>query len=294
MIKLPYSILPVPVVRKLSNIFLGVGEFISKIFPELKLTLKQAGFDVDEREYLSMCFVSNSVIFFMFTLLSHIFLQAFEVDQAFGMALVISGIITVFIVSQQIYYPQLVAKRRAREIERNLLSSVQNMLVQLNSGVSLFEILVNLSRGEFGEVSKEFARAVREINAGKPQIEALEDLATANPSEYFRRTIWQIVNGMKSGSDLSNVIQEIIDSISEEQVIQIQKYGSQLSPLAMFYMMIAVIIPSLGMAFLIIIASFISLEESTTKTVFWTLYFFVVFFQIMFLGVIKSRRPNLI
>jgi len=143
-------------------------------------------------------------------------------------------------------------------------------------------------------MSTEFSTVVKEINAGKPQVEALEEIAVENPSLFFRRSIWQLVNGMKAGSDMSGVIKEIINSLSEEQVLQIQRYGGQLNPLAMFYMLVAVIAPTLGMTFLIIISSFIALGETITKIVFWGLFGFVCFFQIMFLGIIKSRRPNLL
>ena len=134
---------------------------------------------------------------------------------------------------------------------------------------------------------------VREINAGKPQIEALSESAVRNPSIFYRRAIWQIVNGMKAGATISNIVNETLDSLSQEQVIQIQNYGAQLNPLAMFYMLMAVIVPSLSITLIIVMSSFMSLSSVTVKTIFWGLYFFVVFIQIMFLGIIKSRRPNL-
>ena len=171
---------------------------------------------------------------------------------------------------------------------------MQNFLVQLNSGVPLFNILVNISRADYKSLSKEIEKAVNEINAGKPQVEALEEIAATNPSLLFRRAIWQIVNGMKSGADMAGVTEEVILSISEEQVLQIQRYGGQLNPLAMFYMLVAVIVPSLSMTFLIIMSSFVALSEFALKMVFWGLYALVMFFQLMFLGIIKSRRPNLL
>ncbi len=93
---------------------------------------------------------------------------------------------------------------------------------------------------------------------------------------------------------MSDVLAEVLHALGEEQVIQIQKYGSQLNPLAMFYMLVAIIAPSLGITFIIVLSSFVSPSETGTKLVFWGLYGFATFFQIMFLGVIKSRRPNLL
>jgi pilus assembly protein TadC len=176
----------------------------------------------------------------------------------------------------------------------NLLPVLQSIYVQINSGVVLFEILVNISKSGYGEISKEFAKAVREINGGKPQLDALEDMAKRNPSLFFRRAIWQIINGMKAGADISRVIEETISTISEEQVIQIQNYGSRLAPLAMFYMFIAVIIPALSLTFIILFLSFVGISEEMSKIIFYVLYVLILFSQVMFIGLINSRRPSLL
>jgi len=203
-------------------------------------------------------------------------------------------IVSFFVFLQQLTYPKIYSGKRVKNIERNLLGALQDIMIQLNSGVPLFDIMVNISRGGYGGVSDEFSKAVKDINAGKPQVETLEEMAAVNPSLFFRRAIWQLVNGMKSGANMSNVVSEIINLMSEEQILQIQRYGSQLNPLAMFYMLAVVIIPSLGTTFMIMMSSFISLSEFATKLMFWGLYGMVIFFQILFIGVIKSKRPNLL
>ncbi len=294
MFKIPYSLLPMNVLRDASSAFMGTGEVLQDLFPFLRLYLKQAESDLSVKEYLSMCFLSCLLFFGFFSIFFILILSSVGIDNPFLFGLVISLVVVFFVFFQQLFYPKVYAHRRIRSIEKNLLSVLQNVLIELNSGVPLFDILVNISQGEYGEVSKEFTKVVREINAGRPQIDALEDMAAVNPSLFFRRAVWQLVNGMKSGANMSNVVNEIINSLSEEQVLQIQKYGGQLNPLAMFYMLVVVIAPSLGMTFLIILSSFISLSNFATKMIFWSLYGIVIFFQMMFMGIIKSRRPNLL
>ncbi len=292
MFKIPYSLLPMRVLRSASSIFLGIGEFFQGFFPFLKLHLKQAQVDFSVKEYLSMCFLTDLIFFVFFG--SFFVLVLSSMDKSFLFGIIATILITSFVFLQQIVYPNVVVGRRIRDIEKNLLPALQNILVQLNSGVPLFNMLVSISEGSYGEVSKEFSKAVKNINAGNPQIVTLEDMAAINPSLFFRRAIWQLVNGMKSGSDMSNVVNEIINLLAEEQILEIQRYGSQLNPLAMFYMLVVVIGPSLGMTLLIVLSSFISLSETSTKLIFWSLYGIVIFFQIMFMGAIKSKRPNLL
>lgn len=292
-LKIPYSFLPPELLIKITPPFYGFGEILSLVFPQLKLRLKQANMSIGIREYLSICFISsifNLVIAFIFSYP----LLSMYVKNSFSVSFLISIIFFMFTFIQQLMYPMLVANRKIKGIEKNLVSTLQNMLVQLNSGVPLFNIIVNIADGDFGEISNEFKKVVKEINTGRPAVDALADVAAYNPSIFFRRAIWQIVNGMKAGSDLSTVLKEIINSLSEEQVIQIQKYGGQLNPIAMFYMLVAVIIPSLGMTFLIIISSFVSLTEYAVQIVFWGFFAFAVFMQIMFMGVIRTKRPNLL
>ena len=291
---LPYSFLPIKILKKSSRIFLGIAEDIKPFFFNLELNLKQAQIDVEAREHVAMViFSSLSMFFFSFFVLAALLL-GFRIDYWLSMALILAFCIFCFVFFQEIIYPRVKASRRIRDLERNLLSALRTFLIQLNSGVPLFDTIVVVSSGNYGELSKEFKKAIKEINAGRPQVEVLEELATDNPSLFFRRALWQIVNGMKAGANINMVIKEVINALSQEQIVQIQKYGAQLNPLAMFYMIMVVILPSLGMTFLLMISSFFTTSEFLTKTIFWGLYGLVFFFQIMFLGIIKTKRPNLL
>ena len=70
--------------------------------------------------------------------------------------------------------------------------------------------------------------------------------------------------------------------------------GIQLTPLALFPMLIAVIVPSLSVTFVIVIAAFIGLSDFGLKATMWLMLGVFVFLQFMFLGIIKARRPNLV
>jgi flagellar protein FlaJ len=167
------------------------------------------------------------------------------------------------------------------------------MLVQLNSGIPLFSILVNLANSDYGILSEEFKKIVKKINAGSDQAGVLEEAGEKNPSIHFRRALWQISNGMRAGSDISVIVKESIKSLSEEQLIQIQNYGNKLNPIIMFYMLISVIVPALSMTFITIISSLISLPKVLTNSLFFGMFFIVLVMQFTFLGLIKSTRPSL-
>jgi len=261
---------------------------------KLEEHLKNSGIDIKREEYLAIClntFFIALLLLFIFSSTTLIFLKV-KYFYLFGFAFAL--MFSSFVFFSQIAYPSIYVMRREKNIEKNLISALQDILIQLSSGVPLFSVLVNISAADYGELSVEFKKAVRKINAGSPEQEVLESLSKRNPSKFFKRTLWQISNGMNAGSDMTFVIGDSIKSLNEEQMIQIQNYGNKLNPLIVFYMLIAVIIPALSITFLTIISSMINLPETTTMILFIGLFVFVILIQIMFLGLIKSKRPSLL
>lgn len=294
MIKIPYSILPFKVLRSGSKKFYPIAEHIKSFFLFLELHLKQAELNIHPIEYLAVVIFSVLIFFIFIFFIVFIIFFSLEFENPLAITIAVSLFISLFVFISDMAYPKLIANRRIKDLERNLLPALRTLLIQINSGVPLFDVFVQISSQNYGEISKEFKIVVREINAGRSNIDVLEELASHNPSLFFRRAVWQLVNGMKSGANINKVVKEVIASLSQEQLIEIQRYGSQLNPLAMFYMMVVVILPSLGMAFLLMLSSFFFSSEILVKTIFWGLYAAVFFFQLMFLGIIKTRRPNLL
>lgn len=292
MIKIPFSLLPPTVLYRFSHHYFGLAQSVERRFPNLELYMVQAEARLKPLEYIAMCLVSLTVFAVATFVVATLFVLS--LGGPWFLPLALTAFFSFFVFLQQMAYPKLTALRRIKEVDKNLLPVLQDMLVQLNSGIPLFNILANIAQGSYGEISSEFKGAIQEINAGRNQIDALEDIAVRNPSVLFRRTIWQIVNGMKEGADIASLIREVMRAVSDEQLTQVQRYGGQLSPLALFYMLVAIIAPSLGVTFIIVLASFVALSPIVTKVLFYGLLVFTFMFQIMFLGMIKTRRPSLL
>lgn len=292
--KIPFTFSDVEILKRRSKSFISLSKKINR--KKIKLTdyLLGCGVNVDAYNYIAICYRNISINFLFLSVFFTSLLFFLSVAYFFLYGLGISLMISLFIFMIQMNYPKVFLLNKSRNIERNLIPALQDLLVQLNSGVSLFEVIVNIASSDYGEVSSEFKRAVKQINSGTSQIDAIENLGKLNTSSYFRRVLWQLSNAMRSGSDMSVVIKEEIRNLGEEQAIQIQSYGSKLSPLIMFYMLIAVIIPSLGITFMVIIASMLNISGDMVTILFVAVFVFVMFIQIMFLGIIKSRRPSLI
>ena len=198
-------------------------------------------------------------------------------------------VVSTFSMFYVLMYPGFIVKKRVKRLERDLLFAMRHLYVQLRSGVPLFEGLVSVAKSGYGILSKEMEICVKKISAGWPETRALEEMALRNPSLLFRRAIWQITNSIRTGTDLGETLESVVETIAAEQKIAIRRYGSQLNPMVMMYMMLGVIVPSLGITFLMIISSFTGLP--ITKDLFILILIFLAVFQFNFLGFIKSRRP---
>lgn len=265
-----------------------------KRYSKLDYYLENCDTNVTREQYLNICAHSFIFSFVFLSVIVTTLLILFKAPSPFLLAFVIVLACSGFVSFSQFSYPRVYFNRKQKGLERNLMPALEDMLVQLSSGVPLFNILVNISISDYGEISSEFKKAVKRINAGTPQIEVLEELGEKNSSMYFRRTLWQISNGMKSGSDISTVIKGSLRLLNEEQIVQIQNYGNKLNPLIMFYMLVTIILPALAITFLTIIASMVGLNKNITMIMYGGLFLVTIFIQIMFLGAIRSSRPTLI
>jgi flagellar protein FlaJ len=130
---------------------------------------------------------------------------------------------------------------------------------------------------------------VNKISGGVPELDALADTTRQNPSFQFRKVLWQISNALKVGSDVGDSLSSLLAELEKEKIDQIHKYGQELSPWTMVYMLAAVVVPSLGVTMLIVLSSFLSIS----LPMFLLPFLLVVNlgFQLFFMNFISTRRP---
>lgn len=260
----------------------------------LKDNLRYCNTSLKPSEYMGICFRKFLFNLAFTSIFSLVILFLANVGNFIPFGLGVGLLFSGFIFFLQLGYPKSYASKKEKDVERNLISTLQDMLVQIKSGVSLYNVISNLSNSDYGSASEELKKAVNKIAAGVSAIHAIESLIRENSSEYFKRVLWQISNGLRSGSNMDLVLEDSIKNIQKEQSLQIQTYGNKLNPIVMFFMLVAVIVPSLGITFLIILSSMIGLPSSTLKMVFIGVFVFIMLIQVMFLGIIKSKRPSLL
>lgn len=285
--RIPFTPFPQKTMDSLSRRFLFFGNAIAKRFPDLELQLLQAQIKISPRKYGAFVFITAvfyGILFFLLFLFLGIILKI----DILMIGLLFSLAFFAFMFFATLFYPRVVARRRMRVLESHLIPALRHILIEIRSGVTLFQAMNSVSDG-YGEVSEEFKKVVRDINTGTKETDALDEAAHRNPSFIFRRAVWQISNAIKAGADIAGALGVIIEDLSREQMTAVRRYGQELSPWTMIYMLAAVIIPSLGAAFLTIISSFSGMD--VPKSIFLLIVFGLFGFQLFYLNFLKTKRP---
>ncbi len=269
-----------------------MGKLLLPLFPSLSVRLKQAEMEVSADKYLGKSIIS-SLFFGFFGLMIMILFNfiASPGDNFLVFVVFIPVFLSAIVFIYKLAGPSMVVSKRVLDIESNLLFSLRHLLVEMRSGINNYDSFVSLSKSDYGAVSVEFSKLVKNISYGVSETQALEELMIKNPSMNFRRVLWQILNAIRSGSDLSGIIEELVKEYSLEQKTKIKMYGGQLNSLALVYMIFAIIMPSIGITFLVIL-SFFS-DFAINEGILVLVLLVIVVFQFVFVGVVKSKRPRI-
>lgn len=274
---------------KFKPYLLSFAENIHPFVPSIEQDIKGARMTVDPEDYIAFSLFKSLQAAGSLLLAGLSLGYFFNVEIFMKGSLIVTPIIGAFVFFSVVYRPKIKAKKIARNIEKNLPYALRHMLIEVSSGISMYQAMVSVSE-DYEEASDEFQKIVSDIQGGKSQVEALEDSIGRTQSQMYRRAMWQLINSIKSGSNVTATLESLVDTIVEEQKIQVKNYGEDLNPFILMYLMLAVIFPSLGVTLMIVMSSFtgFSIEGNT----FYFIIGGLIVFQLFFLNLIKSRRPE--
>jgi len=269
-----------------SDLFNALVQRTSKIFPSLKLRLKEAGMDDKSEDFVKKTFASA---FYMTTgLILLLFLVLAKLNVFKSVFLLAIPLVFVIMFFYMIKLPDFKKTKKEKEVSKEIVFASRFLIIELESGVPLYNAMVNVSKN-YEVIGKYFKDITDKVDLGTSMEDALNEAAEFIPSDDFRKVLWQIINSIRTGSNVSSSLYSVVDQITKDQINEVNKYGKKLNPLAMFYLIIAVIMPSLGMTMLIIMSSFVKFQLSLTILI--TLAGFLGFMQFMFISVVKFSRP---
>lgn len=256
-------------------------KIIARKFPDLKLRLIQARLYEEPEHYIKKTFSTTLFLSVGLMIIGFSFIKTPVIFLAFP-------IIFVFSFFYFLRHVDIRIDKIRRDINQEIVFAGRFLIIELESGVPLYNAFINLSKN-YETIGPFFYEIVEKVNLGTTMQEALNEAIASTPSPELRKLMWQVLNSMSTGADVAGSLNAAIDQIVREQQIAVKEYGRKLNPLAMFYMMIAVIVPSLGTTMLIVLSTFIGFTIPMAGLLI--IAGMVGFMQFMFFAIIKSARP---
>jgi pilus assembly protein TadC len=266
----------------------NIVDQVTAMYPDIKAKLKLAAMRDVPRSYVGKNLKNAFIYAVMMGVLSFFFIDKMHYSLVWVPILFVVFFVGFFNVLMKRVDSKII--KREKEIDKEVLFAGRYLLIKINSGQPLVNSLIDASKS-YGISDHYFKDIVRDIELGTPIEQALENGMKYTPSKKFKRILFQITNALKIGIDVTNSLQAVLDEIAEEQLIEIQKYGRKLNSFSLFYMLIAIVVPSLGMTLAVIVASF----NDKIAIGFWAfvlVLLMLIFVQFMFIILFRSIRPK--
>ncbi len=140
-------------------------------------------------------------------------------------------------------YPSMMAQEKAVRINRELPFALRHLSTQIKAGVSFHRALSSVAAADYGILSKELTKAIKELERGSSTEEALLNLAKRSRSIGLKKAIIQIIRSLKTGGNLSEIIKDIANDVSFESRMRVRDFVEKLNIVNVVFTMIAVVGP---------------------------------------------------
>lgn len=277
-------------IRNYAKPFKEVAAKLEILFPNMEWDLKKAGISLDPPTYLSV--ILYMMLFtFVLSMLGVVTPIAVVKGASKSYPWILFSIsITLIVTGYLLFIPRTRINRRGRLIDKDLDYMLKDIKIQLRSGVPLFDTIVNIGRGQYGECSTIASDIVKEVQSGKSIVDVLNEVGMLSPSDYLRKVLWQIVNAVRSGADVVDVLEAISGDIRADKEAKIKEYGKELNLYSLLYMIVIIIMPSMGVTLMVILSSFIG-GRTINEQIFWIILLVLIIIQVFFITFIKEKRP---
>lgn len=261
-----------------------------KKHPELKYKLKRAMSSQTPFQYMYQTVTMTTLSVFALLFIFFPFLRTSMIALIGGtlLAIFLAPLIFRFWLS----YVDVQIRRWGRDLEGDLLFISEYFLVSLESGLPLGNAIKNLSSlkrpgGKF------FKRVYTEFKTGKDLEGALEDAIVYSPSDEVKTLLKRLKDSLSIGVDLRVVLENFIDESSERKIIEIRGYGKKLNPIIMMYLLLGIVLPSLGVTFFILGAALLNITPDFLRLILVFIFLLMFGFQYISYSAFKFSKATI-
>lgn len=243
--------------------------------------LIEARMNFNYYEYLPLCFLISLCVGFLLIPLIILSLN-FVIIPLFVFIALFFGLL---------WYPKYRKKKTAKEIEKELSFALRSMGAELSINIPFEISLENISKLDYGLLSKEIKAVLRNVRYGASLPESLYEFGSTVDSLFVKRAVSQLINGyQKGGENFGNVLKKMADEYDLMIKNRIKEYNGKLVMYSLMFIATSVILPSLFQAVVTIGSAF--LDISIDSTVFFIILLFVIpVINFLILVLVNFKKP---
>jgi len=132
---------------------------------------------------------------------------------SFALVFVVFGVGIYYWLSQK-------ADKEGQAAEKVLPDVLELIASNIKAGLTTERSLFASARPEFGSISEELKNASKEIMSGERMENALMKLPSKIKSQSLKRSIWLLVQGIKSGGEIANLLLQLSSDLREENAMK--------------------------------------------------------------------------
>ncbi len=197
----------------------------------------------------------------------------------------VSSIILILLI------PRQRAIARGEKVSLELPFALRHMATELKAGIGLYKTIQTIASNDYGVLSEEFAQTIVEIEEGADTTIALKHTALRTQSAPLKKTINHILRTMRLGGNLSNIMNDIAEDISNEFRNRIKIFSQKMNFFSVIFIFIGIVLP---VAIMILGAIRNSPVAATGEEFFKNIpltpeimfLFYIIFLPILFAGMI--------
>ena len=234
----------------LGKLYLSLGAITKPIFglfskfplaKKLELDLYSANMKFSAKQWLALATIAALLSFV--TALGVLLLISTFTGFPLTLVLVLAVFIFFFSAIVMLLVPRQRAEARGRAISAELPFALRHIATQLSAGIGLYRTLQAVAKADYGPLSEEFARTIAEIEEGTDTQDALRHLALRTKSTALRNAIMHTIRALKTGGNLSDVMNDIAEDVAFQLRMNMQEFGQKMNFLGVIFIFLAIVFP---------------------------------------------------
>ena len=220
----------------------------------------------------------------IFTIVSYIFF-GFEI----AIAIILLFLMILFFI---FYLPKMNKEKYDSEISKEIPYALRQMVTELRSGKGLHDTIDSIANSDYGALSVEFSRVIKEIKYGENTEKALVNMSKRVSSDGLNRAIQQIIGTLRTGGNLGSTLNIIAEDVSYDLQIKLKDYSQKLNAFIMIYTFLAILGPVILL--IMLMAASTVMGDIMPGNVVLIIYIFFFPMIVVFMGLmIKRLEPSL-